>query len=161
MADNVQGFNHLDEVLMHLGDQFRQDALRQQMMKNQKDIAGIKAGAHARLGIYDNKPFAFLQKQLMDMNSLHRTFVTNTINSSKDVTGVPQMSEADAEGVWAKSDYGQQEQELNGEVMKQLGKMNPGLGRDQAPKGQPGQSGAAALPDNFGQSLDGSTLFGK
>ena len=31
MADNVQGFNHLDDVLMNLGQQFRNDALQSKM----------------------------------------------------------------------------------------------------------------------------------
>lgn len=62
MADNVQGFNHLDEVLLHLGDQFRTDAIKRQMLESKMHGAkpGMSTGeaAMARLAYQKEKDMA-------------------------------------------------------------------------------------------------------
>jgi len=124
MADDVQGFNHLDEVLMHLGDQFRQEALKQQMLKNQNthyENMGHGSGA------YDNKPFAYLQKEAMRLTGVHQQFIHNTVEGSKDVTGVPTISPDQAEQMWQNTPEAGEMQEVNGAVIKGITQMNPTL----------------------------------
>lgn len=47
MADNVQGFNHLDAVLNNLGNSLRQDAIKELMMRSKMKEPGIEKDPNA------------------------------------------------------------------------------------------------------------------
>ena len=122
MADNVQGFNHLDSILINLGQQFRQDAIKRMMLQNQAEHYKNMGS-----GQYTNKPFAFLQREAMRLTGVHKAFIDQQVNSSKDATGVPQITADQAEQMWQQTPEAGEMQELNQAVMKGLTQMNPTL----------------------------------
>ena len=153
MADNVQGFNHLDEILLHLGDQFRQDAIRQQMMKNQFNIAGLRA-SHALGARTQGKSLQELKAGLAEMERDKADFIRN--NAIKDpLTGEYKVSPAEVEAEWMKEngpDYQAYQTALNSYITSQ----NPGLHL-------PSMNRASELPKNFNplnQNLSTNMLFG-
>lgn len=64
MADNVQGFHNLEQILLHLGDQYREDAIKRMMIeakaKQPKKETGIGTGEAAmeRLAYQKQKDMA-------------------------------------------------------------------------------------------------------
>ena len=97
MADNVQGFNHLDSILMNLGQQFRQDAIRQMMLKNQSDKNNILAHRGQGSGAFSNLPVNSLMKMRAQLLGFIEGEKSKFINSQKDVTGqTPSVMEANS-----------------------------------------------------------------
>ena len=96
MADNVQGFNHLDEVLMNLGNQFRQDAIKKMMLKNQADRTDMMAHRPTGGGAFANQPIRVLMQMRNQLQQYQEAEKQKYIQSRKDVTGVtPSSDEAD------------------------------------------------------------------
>lgn len=120
MSDNVQGFNHLDAVLLNVGSQMRQDAIRQLMAKAQ-----MKRASAAHTG--QDRSFGNLQREAARIAGAKRSFLSQFLNNSKDVTGVQKATPQDAEAAWMKTDDGKQEQMINMAVSKGVQNQNKGL----------------------------------
>lgn len=153
MADNVQGFNHLDEILLHLGYQFRQDAIRKMMMENQMKIAGMRAsrvlGANAQ-----GKTLQELRAGLNQMEKDKSDFIRNHIEKNA-LTGEYTVTPAQVEAEWMREngpDYQAYQSALNTYITSK----NPNLKLPSMNKG-------GALPSNFdpvNQNLSSSMMFG-
>jgi hypothetical protein len=143
MADNVAGFNHLDSILLELGNQFRADAMRKLEMENKQKIAGMKMG---HTGLFDNnKDISTLQRQAGMLRLKHDDFIRE--HTQKDMMGNYIQSPQDAEQLWQQTPEAGLEDEVNGAVMKMItnkGIMKPSNG------GGSSLSKPTAKPTSFG-----------
>lgn len=107
MSDNVQGFNHLDEILLHLGDQFRQDAIKQAMLKNMAERNKI-AGQRLLSGKFNNvqpqQRLALLKAMQADSDkaqqqsmSMHRDYLRGTVDQDAVNKDMAQWDQANGQ----------------------------------------------------------------
>jgi hypothetical protein len=162
MADNVQGFNHLDEVLLHLGDQFRNEAIRNKMMGNQQEMLGMKL-SHGPTGKYSGMSHNELLKYANNLNSYKIRGIQQMIQASKDITGVG-MPYDQAKAQWEAANPKAEDElgEVNDAAFGYMQKQNPSFltpkPKNEGPKSLHDLGGgtpeAVSLPDPlFGVNL--------
>jgi len=139
MADNVAGFNHLDSVLLDVGNQFRQDAIKQAQLEAMKAHYKQMEYRPRSGGGYANQPLKDLQKQFALMQQKHETTVNKMVEDSKDVTGVPKISHEEAEEMWSRTPDADDEAEMGAALKTGLQKENVGIYKPKvkAPSGAP------------------------